>query len=175
MVLLINKIPEGRSVLCQNIEIEEGRAALIPPIKNLSCKAEIDRIQDRISVHLYYQGTMTLECSRCLKEFVFPLDGSFYLTLKNTSGPKKHPEEEESEFSYNDSTEELDIQSAIVDDIVVSIPMKPLCSEGCPGIAFNSNGVTKKPESNKEDPRWNGLKKINLKDFSNISKKKNTN
>jgi uncharacterized protein len=177
MVLYINKIPEGRSVLCQNVEIEEERAEFIPPVKSLNCRAEIERIQTLISVHLFYQGAIILECSRCLREFVFSMHNSLYITLKkdNTHNSKPSAQEEEYDFFFNDTTEEIDIRSPIFDDILLSVPMKPLCFNDCPGIVILPNTAFEMQKNTDVDPRWNGLKKANSIVLSKISGNNNIN
>jgi uncharacterized protein len=168
MVLTIGKIPDGRSVLSQKVEVEEDRAEWIPLIGDLLCRAEIDRIQTRISVHMFYEGKTELECSRCLRKIEYPIRGECFVLLKNSSTEKKRPavhqeiSYEECDFTYNDSTDEIDIRSAIFDEILLSLPLKPLCSEACPGIPRKSETETivEKPKTTNSDPRWENLKKI---------------
>jgi uncharacterized protein len=173
MVLTIGKIPEGRSVLSQKVKVEEDRAQWIPLIGELQCRAEIDFLRTRISVHVFYEGKVELECSRCLKKFEHPVKGGCYVLLKNTSADKKRPaaqdedEGEESDFSFNDKTDEIDIRSAIFDEILLALPLKPLCSETCPGFQLKPNVAIEKKEDKQSDPRWDRLKKINSK--SNVS------
>jgi uncharacterized protein len=169
MVLTIGKIPEGRSVLSQKVEVEEDRAQWVPLIGNLECRAEIDRIQKRITVHVFYEGKLGLECSRCLRKIEYPVKGECFVLLKNTSADKKKPaeqeesEEEENDFTFTDSTEEIDIRSAIFDEILLSLPLKPLCSEACPGMEIKPDIAEEQPKAESSDPRWDKLKKIRFK------------
>jgi uncharacterized protein len=167
MVLTIGNIPEGRSVLSQKVDVEEDRAEWIPLIGDLQCRAEIDRLQDRISVHLYYQGKIELECSRCLEKIEHPVMGDCYVFIKHGSIDKnKSDEDEEGDFYFDDATEEIDVRSALFDDLLLSLPLKPLCSETCPGISPAGNNAVLRLEKEHGDPRWAGLKKINLRDSS---------
>jgi uncharacterized protein len=164
MVLSLPKIPEGHSVLSQKVEVEQDRAAWITLLGDLLCRAEIDRLQTRISVHVFYCGKVELECSRCLKKIEYPIVGDCYMILKNSSAHKKRPadQEEDSDFYFNDTTEEIDIRSAVFDDILLSLPLKPLCVEACPGISLTSNGAPQSQAHLLSDPRWDKLKKINF-------------
>jgi len=179
MILFINKIPEGRSTLCQNVDIEEARKEVIPPIQDLICKAEIDRIKTRITVHINYQVIMRLECSRCLREFSFPLNGNFFITLKNKSEGKNRPingeEEEDCDYHFNDTTEEIDIRSTVFDEIILSVPMKPLCRETCPGFSHPSEIKSAPPRNHVVDPRWHILEKIKAGEAVINSQKQNNN
>jgi uncharacterized metal-binding protein YceD (DUF177 family) len=165
MLLSIGNIPEGHSVLSQKVEVEEDRADWIPLIGKLDCRAEIDRLQTRISGHVFFQGKVEMECSRCLKKIEHPITGDCYVLLKNDSADKNRPapEEEECDFHFNDTTDEIDIRSAIFDEIILSLPLKPLCVDTCPGIALTSSGSSQSQEKKTSDPRWDGLKKIILK------------
>ncbi len=163
MVITIGNIPEGRSVLSQKVDVEEDRAQWIPLIGDLLCRAEIDRLQTRISVHLFYQGKVELECSRCLKKIEQPVAGDCYIILKHGSVDKnKHDEDEEGDFFFNDSTEEIDIRSALFDDILLSLPLKPLCFEACPGFMETEEKPRPVQKKKQVDPRWEGLKKVNF-------------
>jgi uncharacterized protein len=126
------------------------------------CRAEIDRLQTRISVHLFYQGKIELECSRCLKIIEHTIAGDCYVFLKHGSRNKNSPEDdEECDFFFNDTTEEIDIRSVLFDDVILSLPLKPLCFEACPGIPLTVNGDDSVQDKKQGDPRWEGLKKIN--------------
>jgi uncharacterized protein len=172
MVLIIGNIPEGRSVLSQKVDVEEDRAQWIPLIGDLLCRAEIDRLQTRISVHLFYEGNVELECSRCLKKITLPVAGDCYVILKHGHADKNHSgEEEESDFYFNDTTDAIDIRSALFDDILLSVPLKPLCSETCQGIPLASAGALPSQENKQADPRWDGLRKIHF-DASSAGKNK---
>jgi uncharacterized metal-binding protein YceD (DUF177 family) len=95
--------------------------------------------------------------------------GECFVLLKNTSADKKKPasqdesEEEENDFSFNDSTEEIDIRSAIFDEILLSLPLKPLCSDACLGIEIRPDSATEQHKAESSDPRWENLKKIRFK------------
>jgi len=56
MVINIKRIPEGRSALSQFVKIEGEQEAWLTCTDDLNCRAEIDRIQSQITVHLFYQG-----------------------------------------------------------------------------------------------------------------------
>jgi uncharacterized protein len=98
-----------------------------------------------------------------LKKFEFSVQGECYVVLKNTSADKKHLEvqEEESDFFFNDTTDEVDIRSAVFDDILLSLPLKPLCFEACPGFPLPMNATIENQEKKCIDPRWEELKKLN--------------
>jgi uncharacterized protein len=166
MIINVSVIPEGRSVLSQVVKIEGEQARWLVCGQGLNCRAEIDRIHSRIAVHLFYTGTVELECSRCLVHFNYPVVGDFYIVLTNRSAEKKRESrhEEDVDFSFDDGTEEIDIGTAIFDEIITTLPMKPVCRETCPGILDASIETIMRhepsPVEDDIDPRWNGLKSI---------------
>ena len=162
MLLNIKRIPEGRSVFSQSFTAEGEHAQWISYAGQIACKAEIDCIPTQIAVHIYYKAPVTLECSRCLKVFDYPIENDFYLNIKKRSQvDKNNPDVETIDFLYNDTTEELDISSAIFDDIILMLPMKPLCSENCVGFSlYNNNSEKDSSCINNNDPRWDALKKM---------------
>jgi uncharacterized protein len=165
MLLKIKSIPDGRSVLSQNVTVEGEQAAWVSIVGAVRCRADIDAIQQSITAHVFYECTVGLECSRCLKRFEFPLQGDFYSIIKKRS-PDRHqisPEQEESDFFYDDTTDELDISGALIDEMLLALPMKPLCSENCPGISMQKEIAIDASSAKKTDPRWETLNKLKSK------------
>ncbi len=162
MLLTIKTIPEGRSVFSQNIAAEEGETRGVAFKGEIACRAEIDRVQTRICAHLFYRATVELECSRCLKKLYYPMAGDFFIILKDNSAEKNQngTNDEGIDFFFNTETDEVDIRSAIIDEMILSLPMKPLCSETCPGVSAASHLTAKAPEQACTDPRWDELKKL---------------
>jgi uncharacterized metal-binding protein YceD (DUF177 family) len=169
MIINVSGIPEGRSVLSQVVKIEGEQARWLVCAQGLNCRAEIDRIPSRITVHLFYSGAVELECSRCLNHFNNPVVGDFHVVLTNRSAEKErelHPEDDV-DFSFDDGTEEIDIGTAIFDEVITALPMKPVCRESCPGI-LDAPIETKmrqetSPGADGIDPRWDILKSIKKK------------
>lgn len=82
-------------------------------------------------------GTLTLACSRCLTPFETPLTATFELLL--TPGPEpvrggEEPltqEELDLDFFTGDT---LDLEPYLKEQVVLMLPVKPLCSESCRGL-----------------------------------------
>ena len=165
MLLNCLKIPEGRSVLSQNVTIEGEQRAWISCVGDVNCRAEIDRIPSQISVHVFYQGIVTLECSRCLKKFDRSQAGDFYIVIKKRSSGQaasKVPAEED-DFFFDDETDEIDLSGALFDDMILALPMKPLCSEDCLGIPSFKEDAIDVSQTKIPDSRWEALMKLKEK------------
>jgi uncharacterized protein len=158
MVLDIRTIPEGRSVESQVTGLDAYTADLPEFSEKISCEAEIDRTGQMLYVHLRFKGTFTLECSRCIEKFAYPVSGALLLVIKEQPGKYGPSQDDESvDFYYDSRHIDVDLSPALYEEIMTTLPLKPLCSEGCKGIDLLNAGMTKKEEI---DPRWEALKKI---------------
>ena len=83
------------------------------------------------------QGQLRLHCGRCLEAFTAPVDAAFDLLL----APKplaQGPEEKELSPAELDldfySGEVVDLESILREQIILMLPLKPLCAETCQGL-----------------------------------------
>ena len=111
---------------------------------------------------------MELTCSRCLKSFERSIEKNFELDYR----PDPMVEEEGEEFSltYSDldigfyRDQRLDLSSLISEQVVLEIPMKPVCHEECRGLCdqcgadLNEGDCDCKPHS--VDPRLATLERL---------------
>ena len=93
----------------QEIEIKDG----------ISIELDIYNTQDSFVVEGKIETILILTCSRCLEKY---------------EDAKKIDVSEEVLKSDMEDREELFIDEIIVDNIILSLPMKPLCSEDCKGL-----------------------------------------
>jgi uncharacterized protein len=82
---------------------------------NLFFSFEANKYDDVISVLGTITGTMTFECSRCLKLFE-----------QNISIPF--------ECSFTKEEYECDVTEEVRESVLLNIPMKPLCNKDCKGL-----------------------------------------
>lgn len=108
-----------------------------------------------------------LICSRCLKEFSFPVNINFSVEYIPFS---EFAEEDEHELTKNKLDvsfyhgDEIDIDDLIREQMLLTIPMKPLCTSMCKGICpkcgRNFNETSCECSIEKIDPRLAPLKKF---------------
>ena len=157
MILDIRTIPSGHSVASQTAGLDAYTTDLPAFSEKISCEAAIDRTGPILYVHLQFTGTFALECARCVGVFAYPVKGDLRLVIKEQPGKYGPSQDDESvDFYYDSRHFEVDLESAIYEEIMTTLPLKPLCSEECKGIELQSAGVAKE----EIDPRWEGLKKI---------------
>ncbi len=106
-----------------------------------------------------------LACSRCLENFSLPVDAGFEEELCHSSDVTAyladHPEAVEEEDYTLLSSDVLDITPLVVEQVLLALPMKPLCGEECKGLCSrcgrNLNLGACGCEQEEVDPRLAGL------------------
>jgi len=89
-----------------------------------------------ILVRGHLAGHLDLTCSRCLDYYAAPYDADFDLLLL----PGSEPLAQEEELTAADldvdfiSGENIDRQGIVREQIILSMPLKPLCHEDCRGL-----------------------------------------
>ena len=113
-----------------------------------------------------------LECSRCLKSFRQDIVGNFSIIARQLKKGETIPvysdddrNEDEDDLIYVAHDEDsIDITKFVHDALLLSIPLKPVCSEDCKGLCpvcgnnLNESECGCNRESN--DPRWQALSGI---------------
>jgi len=100
----------------------------------------IDCAARRMKENVFVEGTVVtavdMTCCRCLKMIRLPIRSSFKYTF--TPVPSKPQDEleltaEDLDFAYYEG-EVIDLDMVIFEQILLQIPMKPLCAESCRGL-----------------------------------------
>lgn len=157
MILQLNEIPEGHSTVSQKVTMTEEQARDGNINEDVVCRAEIDRLEHQIFVHVTYSLMLRQECSRCLAEFKQRADGQFNVVLQDVNAPKQLGNENV-DYLFNDRDPLVDIRQSLYEEIMINIPVKPLCREDCPGLAVEQKGEMLQQKAS--DPRWDALKKL---------------
>lgn len=122
--------------------------------------------------------TADLNCSRCAEPFPFANTSTFHVRFR----PRPQVTREGEEIEITDK-EELDVEfysertiplrDLALEQVQLSIPMKPLCEDSCLGLCPNCGANRSREECSCEtsvaDERWGALK--NLRE--ELEKKKN--
>jgi uncharacterized protein len=90
-----------------------------------------------ILVRGHLAGHLDLACSRCLDSFTQPVDADFDLLMVPGPGAAASADEELSpadlDLDYY-TGEVVDLESLLREQIILLIPVKPLCDETCKGL-----------------------------------------
>jgi len=106
--------------------------------------------------------SLTLFCSRCLKDIIFPMNIQISKDLDfKLTGEERANNLDETNYiiGYN-----LDLDILVYDEILIGFPMKLLCSEDCKGICKNCganlNEKTCDCDNTEYDPRMSVIRDI---------------
>ncbi len=142
MKINVSKIPEGGMVLRFERDGEWFR-------RNLPGATPPDFVPDRIDIvctarrmkeNVFIEGTVAtavdVPCCRCLEMIRLPLRSSFKYTF--TPSPSRSQDEVELnaadlDFAYYEG-DVIDLDTVIFEQILLQIPIKPLCAESCRGL-----------------------------------------
>jgi uncharacterized protein len=142
-------------------ELKETRIALefdtpadrFPALREMVSRRECDftapirtriraaRVGDMVEIEGDLRTTVRLNCGRCLVEFISPLEATFSLTYarqapaeggRSEPGPHEMAAEEADLVFFHG--EEIDLADGIQEQVILSLPLRPLCSEGCRGL-----------------------------------------
>lgn len=165
MLINISNIPEDG--LRQELEI---------PVKldDHSDTAHVFIRISRIGKIIFAEGTVkisaTLRCSRCLEDFSYPMDLTFNeeYTPAGESLEEKEYELTEKELDLDFfSDEEIDISEIVTEQVLLAVPMKPLCSPECPGMCpvcgKDLNEGKCNCRTDRVDPRLSPLERLKKK------------
>ena len=135
-----------------SIEFEE-KPANFPILENIAKVGEIYfpaalrfrvraiRIQEIVEVEGRFDASVRLTCSRCLKQFETPLGANFVITytrnkpeVTTASGGDDIEVSAEEAGLIMFSGRKIDLRDALQEQVVMSIPMQPICVEACRGL-----------------------------------------
>jgi len=150
-----------------DLEFQETVKVSIPLLSPVKALLRIEKVGSEVLAQGQATTRMELQCSRCLRNFPKDMDMKIdvvYHPVEELRGEERHEvrEDELDMGFYRD--DELDIRDLVVEQILLNVPMKPLCSETCRGICpkcgadMNVNPCT--CEQKETDPRLAVLKKL---------------
>jgi uncharacterized protein len=113
------------------------------------------------------QSEVELTCSRCLSLFHCPVRINFeeeYIPTIDVLSGVPLPSPEESSSFVIDEHHVIDLNEAIRQYALLTLPMKPLCREDCTGLYQESgHNLSQEPRSYPSqaiDPRWSELSEL---------------
>jgi uncharacterized protein len=106
-------------------------------VKDVVIHCSLSKCDNDIYVTGKVSAGLEFACSRCLEIFTEQIDAEFSTEYLLET---ERPTEEEMEIVEGDfgisyySGEKIDILPAVMDQILLSVPIKPLCKEECRGL-----------------------------------------
>ena len=165
MKILVNQITESPKDLTFTEGIEElnllygeerVRDFRFPPLVDV--RLAYYRSGRELFFHGSIGGTIEGYCSRCLKSYSFPLEKEvdFVLTPDPSSVKSKELNRDEVGLSFY-SEEEINLAPFIREQVLLTLPTRPLCNEDCrglcPGCGVDLNEDPCRCAASQRDPR----------------------
>ncbi|MBI4688861.1 MAG: DUF177 domain-containing protein [Nitrospirae bacterium] len=164
MKILISEIPD------EGIELKIDEPLEIDAVKLISLvrgELGIKKVGPEVVIEGEITAEAELECGRCLKNFTAGVNvpvNVMYHPVEELNTENKHEIREDAldlGFYFGD---EFDVPELLKEQIILNIPMKPLCSETCKGICpkcgIDLNVANCSCKEKDVDPRFNALKKL---------------
>ncbi len=165
MIIDIDKIPKEGLSVCRdfdflNIDLVEEDAVFLAPTH---AEAVVRRVGEEIWVKGRLTARLSFICSRCLTPFEFPVDVTFdlvYLPEELDLMKEELEDEDMGRLFYHNN--QIDLREVMLEQLNLSFPLKPLCSENCEGICPVCGQVRRDGncacQVKEKDSRWKKLK-----------------
>ncbi|MBI2869285.1 MAG: DUF177 domain-containing protein [Chloroflexi bacterium] len=132
--------------------------------RRVAGEVELTRTHRGVLARTRLNAVLMLNCSRCLAVFEYPVMVEFeeeYVPAIDIASGVALPAPEDSSLFVIDEHHILDLREAVRQNLLLAVPMKPLCRdlcEGiCPGCGQNLNTGACRCAREGIDPRWSGL------------------
>jgi uncharacterized protein len=136
-------------------------------ITDLGVEVEVNKSDE----DFYCRGTVeclaTIECVRCLDPYNTQLSQEIdFFAVAETSERVTRPDDAEDYVVFQGQVMAANIDDIVRQAIILALPVAPLCKEDCAGLCVvcgvNLNHTTCTCEKEATDPRWEGLKRIEI-------------
>jgi len=156
-IISLNGLPQGKSEFRRHADKAFfdgfGNSEILDAA--LDVLITVDKSGKWLGVDVEVEGTLSVECDRCLEKLDYPVETAAYLSVKFGEEPSESTEPKEGEreivFVPQDNTD-LDLSQVVYDYSILTLPLQRVHEDGkCnpKTIAFLNN-ETAKTEGNKE-------------------------
>jgi uncharacterized protein len=142
MIIDIRELRERGEPLTVEADFDESRLKIASQIASLArpahARLRVSLSGERLRVSGQLKAELSVTCSRCLKQSPLQVDKT--VELEYWPDPVVAKEGEEVALSYDELSigfyrdEVLDLSGVISEQIVLDIPMKPVCQPECKGL-----------------------------------------
>lgn len=159
------ELPEDFSGL-MNV-VADGECEFLAPLKT-SLRAI--HVRDMVEVEGRVETVIGLSCSRCLESYEASLVAPFALSYTRELPEIGSESDEEVEISAEEmglilfEGEEIDLREAIQEQILMALPLRPLCRDDCKGLCLQCGANLNQGDCGCGRPDFN-IKFAALKNF----------
>jgi len=137
MIIDIDKLPKDGLKVSRNfdfpsVDLVEEDAVFLQPVH---AEMTIKRVGDEVLIKGRISTCLSFVCSRCLTPFEFPVDSRFDLVFlpEDVHDMKDELDEEDLDKMFYKGRH-MDLREVILEQLNLTFPAKPLCSERCEGL-----------------------------------------
>ncbi|HMK56062.1 MAG TPA: DUF177 domain-containing protein [Dissulfurispiraceae bacterium] len=164
MKIIVSEIPEEGLELNLKDDVKTDAVSLTSPV---TAVLRLDKVGENVIAKGALSGDADLQCARCLTHFPMRLSSQVnvvYHPAKDIAKSEQHElkgDELDTVF-YRDDV--IDTDDLLREQLLLSLPMKPLCSPDCRGFCpkcgseLNVEGC--RCEKDEVDPRFDVLKRL---------------
>ncbi len=164
MKILVSDITEEGLDLEFEETVRSESLSLLSPVR---AALRVDKFGAEVLAKGEVKTRVELQCSRCLKSFPQDMDvmvNVVYHPAEELKGDERHEiKDDELDLGFYQG-DELDVDDLVMEQILLNVPMKPLCSDACKGICpkcgADLNAKACNCEHREPDPRLEVLKKL---------------
>lgn len=157
----------GGSTRTYQVE-DEPQAPDIFPTRSVRGTVKLMRTDSGVWVSAFLTSSAPSICSRCLEEYAQPvtahLEEEFFPVWAEDSEVARNAPDGSGTSNRIDEDNILDITDAVQQYLALSLPMKPVCSDGCQGLCPTCGGDRNQTacdcNSLASDPRWEPLLRL---------------
>jgi uncharacterized protein len=167
MVIDVDKIPRDGLAVSRDFEflnvdlVEEDTVFLSPA----HAEVIVRKVGDEIWIKGRLSARLSFVCSRCLSPYEFPVDSAFdlvYLPEELDLMKEELEEDDLGQIFYRDN--QIDLKEIILEQLNLTFPLKPLCSESCEGICAICGKIRRNGDCSCE-VKEEDLRLLKLKNF----------
>ena len=142
MIIDLNELRKKKTPLRIEADFGEQQLDVYSPLASLPstihAQLRVALRGERVIVDGHIHGDLELTCCRCAKGIPQQLEKDF--SVEYWPDPKVSQEGEELELSYDEleigfyRDDKIDLSAVVTEQIILDIPMKPVCAESCKGL-----------------------------------------
>jgi uncharacterized protein len=133
LVFLLAQLAEGQNSFELEADPDELGLSEYTFSAPLRCEIGIQRIRDRIDVHLDLETAVKLSCSRCGEPMRYEIQTSVDVTFLPELR-RRETEDEQDATDLEFYREEIDLRGVVRDTFLLAVPIAVLCRKDCKGL-----------------------------------------
>jgi len=131
-------------------------------IKEISLRCTVNKGDKNVYIASKVRANVGFVCGSCLVDFADVLEEEFSIFYTSDKETVEYDDEQVVQLLKPGTP--IDLSNGLIENLLLAIPMKIVCSEDCKGLCLNCGMNLNKDSCNCKktvvDPRWAGLEKL---------------